>query len=87
MAYLKAPSPDLFDAAFSEQLRVEAPLADRLRPQSWADFVGQTEAVGAGTPLRKLIDQDQVPSIIFWPARQRQNHAGAAYRHCHQVLL
>jgi len=66
MAYLKASSPDLFDAAFSEQLRVEAPLADRLRPQSWADFVGQTEVVGPATPLRKLIDQDQVPSIIFW---------------------
>ena len=31
-----AVTPDLFDAAFSEQLRVEAPLADRLRPQSWA---------------------------------------------------
>ena len=62
----KSSQADLFDAALSEQLRAEAPLADRLRPQSWADFVGQTEAVGAGTPLRKLIDQDQVPSIIFW---------------------
>ena len=62
----KSSQADLFDAALSEQLRAEAPLADRLRPQSWADFVGQTEAVGAGTPLRKFIDQDQVPSIIFW---------------------
>jgi len=62
----KSSQADLFDAALSEQLRAEAPLADRLRPQSWADFVGQTEVVGPGTPLRKLIDQDQVPSIIFW---------------------
>ena len=60
------PQADLFDAELAERLRVEAPLADRLRPRSWRDFVGQEDMVGLGTPLRQLIEQDQVPSLIFW---------------------
>ncbi|HBH16726.1 MAG: Recombination protein MgsA [Parcubacteria group bacterium GW2011_GWD2_43_10] len=62
----KVPDTDLFDAALAEQLRAEAPLADRLRPTVWQDFVGQKEVIGSGTPLRQLIEQDQVPSLIFW---------------------
>lgn len=60
------PPPDLFDEALLEQMRAQAPLADRLRPQTWQDFVGQEEAVGKGTPLRLLIEKDEVPSLIFW---------------------
>ncbi|OHA54250.1 MAG: AAA family ATPase [Candidatus Veblenbacteria bacterium RIFOXYC1_FULL_42_9] len=41
-------------------------MADRLRPTVWQDFVGQKEVIGSGTPLRQLIEQDQVPSLIFW---------------------
>ncbi len=64
---LKKPAgPDLFDNALKERLTAEAPLPDRLRPQVWADFVGQEEIVGRGTPLRALIDKDQIPSLIFW---------------------
>ncbi|MDP3986222.1 MAG: replication-associated recombination protein A [Candidatus Veblenbacteria bacterium] len=62
----KPPQADLFDAELAERLRAEAPLADRLRPVSWQDFVGQEEVVGQGKPLRRLIEQDQVPSLIFW---------------------
>lgn len=65
MPKLKA-GQDLFDAGLAAALTAEAPLADRLRPKTWADFVGQEEIVGAGTPLRALIEQDQVPSLIFW---------------------
>jgi putative ATPase len=42
------------------------PLAERIRPRSLDDFVGQEHLLGAGRPLRVLIEQDQVPSMIFW---------------------
>jgi len=43
-----------------------APLADRVRPLSLADFVGQEHLLGEGKPLRVLIKSDQLPSMIFW---------------------
>lgn len=42
------------------------PLASRLRPESLDDFVGQKHLLGEGMILRRLIDQDQIPSMIFW---------------------
>lgn len=42
------------------------PLADRLRPSSLADFLGQKDIIGPKTLLRQAIQSDQVPSIIFW---------------------
>ena len=42
------------------------PLADRMRPQVIAEFVGQEKIVGTGTPLRKAIETDHVSSLIFW---------------------
>lgn len=38
----------------------------RLRPQSLSEFVGQEHLVGEGKIIRKMIDDDQVSSIIFW---------------------
>ena len=43
-----------------------APLASRLRPESLEEFAGQKHLVGEGKLLRRLIDQDQIPSMIFW---------------------
>jgi putative ATPase len=43
-----------------------APLAARMRPRSLDEFVGQEQVVGAGRPLRRLIERDEVPSIILW---------------------
>jgi len=43
-----------------------APLAERVRPQSLDEFVGQEHLLGAGKPLRTLIESDAVPSMIFW---------------------
>ncbi len=43
-----------------------APLADRMRPQTFDEFVGQDKIVGPGTPLRKAIESDSVSSMIFW---------------------
>ncbi len=42
------------------------PLASRLRPETLDDFVGQKHLLGKGKILRQLIDQDQIPSMIFW---------------------
>lgn len=46
--------------------QIQPPLAERLRPQTLADFVGQTEIVGEGKLLRKLIENDELTSLIFW---------------------
>lgn len=43
-----------------------APLADRLRPSSFDEFVGQEQLVGRGKPFRKLLEKGFTPSIIFW---------------------
>jgi len=57
---------DLFDKQLEQDLNLSAPLADRMRPQTLGEFVGQKEIIGEGKILRQAIEQDQVPSIIFW---------------------
>lgn len=42
------------------------PLAARLRPQTLAEFVGQTHLLGEGKVLRRLIENDSISSMIFW---------------------
>ena len=42
------------------------PLADRLRPVSLDDFLGAEDIIGPSSILRKTIELDQIPSIIFW---------------------
>ena len=42
------------------------PLAERMRPQSLDDYVGQTHLVGKGSVLRKMIDSGSIPSFILW---------------------
>ncbi len=42
------------------------PLAARLRPQTLEEFVGQTHLLGPGKVLRRLIEHDQISSMIFW---------------------
>ncbi|MCX6763745.1 MAG: replication-associated recombination protein A [Candidatus Moranbacteria bacterium] len=43
-----------------------APLADRIRPEKFADFLGQDEIVGQGKLLRAAIQNDSLPSLILW---------------------
>ncbi len=45
---------------------MNAPLAERLRPQNLDEYIGQTHLVGKGAVLRKMIDSGRIPSIIFW---------------------
>lgn len=42
------------------------PLAARLRPQSLDEYAGQTHLLGKGKVLRRLVESDQVSSMIFW---------------------
>lgn len=44
----------------------DAPLASRMRPDSLDGFVGQSRLVGEGMALREMIEQDRIPSMIFW---------------------
>lgn len=45
---------------------IPQPLAARLRPQTLDDFVGQRHLLGEGKVLRRLIESDQISSMIFW---------------------
>ncbi len=44
----------------------EPPLAARMRPRSLDELVGQQDVVGPGTPLRTLIERDELRSAILW---------------------
>ncbi len=60
---------DLFAAAAAERLSARAPLADRLRPTSLDEVVGQEHLLGPRAPLRRLIEADRLSSaILFGPA-------------------
>lgn len=55
---------DLETSLFAEE--VPAPIAERLRPQTLAEYVGQEHLLGKGKILRRLIESDQISSMIFW---------------------
>ncbi len=57
---------DLFSKAAEDKLKSEAPLSDRMRPESLDGFVGQENLVGENGVLRELIVKDEIPSLIFW---------------------
>src|SRR5580698_7209553 len=44
----------------------QAPLAERLRPQTLSQLVGQQHLTGKGSILRTAIEQGKVPSMILW---------------------
>ncbi len=58
--------PDLFDEKFERELSREAPLADRIRPRTFDEFVGQEHIIGKGKLLRKAIENDELFSMVFW---------------------
>ncbi len=57
---------DMFEHQFEKQVSQEAPLAARMRPANFNDFVGQEHLIGKGRVLRKAIEAGQIPSIILW---------------------
>jgi putative ATPase len=57
---------DLFEERGRRRRDQGAPLAARLRPRTFDEFVGQEHIVGLEKVLRRAIEADQVPSIILW---------------------
>jgi putative ATPase len=56
--------PDLLrDAPVDDALR---PLADRMRPRTLDEFVGQEQVLGPGKPLRQVLEKGQLHSLILW---------------------
>jgi putative ATPase len=57
---------DLFDRKGRELFEREAPVADRIRPRTLEEFVGQEHILGQGKVLRQAIETDHLPSMILW---------------------
>ena len=56
----------LFDHRSRQELGSRAPLAARMRPRTFDEYVGQSHIIGRGTALRNSIQADTLPSIILW---------------------
>ncbi len=57
----------LFETATpSAQNDTQRPLADRLRPQTLDEVIGQDHLIGDGAPLRQMIESGALSSLIFW---------------------
>lgn len=42
------------------------PLAEKMRPNNLDEFFGQEDIVGINSPIRKMIESDNISSMIFW---------------------
>ena len=56
----------LFESRTDSPVDRTRPLAERMRPRSLAEFVGQEHLLGAGRSLRRQIEADQIGSMILW---------------------
>ena len=59
-------SGHLFESTAPEPSRADAPLAERMRPRTFDELVGQQELLAPGRPLRGAIERDALQSIILW---------------------
>jgi putative ATPase len=61
---------DLFESTPRREsvpdLRPDAPLAERMRPRTLEEFVGQEHLVGPGRILREMIERDEIRSLVLW---------------------
>ena len=57
---------DLFDRASQKHAAAREPLAERMRPRTLDEFVGQEHLTGPGHFLRRAMEAKQIPSLIFW---------------------
>jgi putative ATPase len=57
---------DLFAAGLRAKLEARGPLADRMRPRTLDDIVGQRHLLAPGAPLRTLIETDRLSSVVLW---------------------
>ena len=65
MAAARTTRPDLFAAAGLDEA-APRPLADRLRPTTLAEVVGQDHLVGPDGALRRLVEAGSIGSLVFW---------------------
>ena len=56
----------LFQPDDDEPLNNGSPLAERMRPRTFEEFIGQHKLLNRGQPLREAIEQDALQSIILW---------------------
>ena len=56
----------LFEHRSRHELRGRAPLAARMRPRAFDEYIGQERIIGPGTALRNSIEADRLPSMILW---------------------
>ncbi|MDE2995285.1 MAG: AAA family ATPase, partial [Bacteroidota bacterium] len=57
---------DLFDASAAHFRSSRAPLADRMRPRTLDEYIGQDHILGPGRLLRRSIEADRITSLIFY---------------------
>ena len=57
---------DLFDRVAEQERFAHAPLADRMRPHTLDDVIGQGDVCGPDTFLGKAILADRLPSLLLW---------------------
>jgi putative ATPase len=57
---------DLFASTSQATHQKSAPLADRIRPSTLQEFIGQRHILGEGKALQKMIEQDELSSFILW---------------------
>ncbi len=58
--------PDLFHEQATGRREAVRPLADRMRPRSLSEFVGQEAIIGPDSLLRRMMAADRIPSVILW---------------------
>lgn len=56
----------MYMSLFEKNLHTNEPLAQRMRPQNLDEFVGHEKIVGHDTLLRRIIENDELISLIFW---------------------
>jgi len=65
MSLFEPPAADLARKS-AQQSSTPSPLADRMRPETIEEYVGQLHILGPGKPLRKQIERDELASMILW---------------------
>ena len=57
---------DLFGSSSAQPQRVAQPLADRMRPRTLDEFIGQEHLLGSGKILREMVSAGELRSLILW---------------------
>ncbi len=74
-----APPPLASTAVSTAFQTLDRPLAERMRPRTLDEFVGQQHLLAPGKPLRRAIEADRPHSMIFWgPPGTGKTTLGAA---------